>query len=65
MCESEYVGETLRVVGVRQKEHQDAVRLGNCVSSAIAEHVHGENFEAPHAIDWNIIKVLDRATKEE
>ena len=24
-CESEYVGETLRALGVRQKEHQDAV----------------------------------------
>ena len=63
-CESEYVGETLRAVGVRQKEHQDAVRLGNCACSAIAEHVHGENFEAPHDIDWNSIKVLERATSQ-
>ena len=51
-------------MGVRQKEHQDAVRLGNCTSSAIAEQVHGENVEAPHAIDWNSIKVLDRATSQ-
>ena len=61
-CESEYVGETLRAVNVRSKEHRDAIRLGQTEKSAIADHVH--NQVVPHEIDWNSLKVIDRATKK-
>lgn len=61
-CQGEYVGETLRAVGVRRKEHQDAVRQGDTLKSAIAEHVHG--CLQQHVIDWESMKVLDRATSQ-
>ena len=55
----EYVGETLRALNVRAKEHQDAVRLGKTDKSAIAQHVHDQ--EQPHKINWETLSVLDRA----
>ena len=47
-CKDEYVGETKRALGVR-KEHSDAIRLGLCSKSAIADHVH-DHF--PLEADW-------------
>ena len=58
-CKERYIGETLRAVEVRAKEHQDAIRLGNTQRSAIAEHVH--NQPDCHVIDWKAVKVIDRA----
>ena len=58
-CGQEYVGETLRAVKVRCKEHCDAIRLGQTAKSAIAEHVH-QHME-PHDMDWEKLKVIDRA----
>ena len=61
-CDGENVGKTLTAVGVQQKEHQDAVRLGDSVKSAIAEHVH-ESVQ-PYVIDWGSMKVLDKAASQ-
>ena len=58
-CSGEYVGETLRVLRVRKKEHCDAIRLEQSSESAIAEHVHEQSM--PHEIDWQSIKAVDRA----
>ena len=58
-CSGEYVGETLRALRVRKKEHRDAIRLGQSSKSAIAEHVHEQSM--PHEIDRQIMKTIDRA----
>ena len=60
-CGGEYVGEMLRQVGVWKKEHTDAVRMGQCSRSAIAEHAH--SYQQAHEIDWSSIQV-DRARKK-
>ena len=39
-CDTEYIGETKHAIRIREKEHRDAVRLGQCAKSAVAEHVH-------------------------
>ena len=61
-CDVEYVGETLRQVGARKKEHTDAVRLGHDKKSAIAEYVH--RFMPAHEIDWSSTTVIARARKK-
>ena len=58
-CDNEYVGEALRALQVRAKEHRDAIRLGNTEKSAIAQHVHQQ--EEPHEIDWSTMSVIDKA----
>ena len=58
-CHGEYVGETLRELRVRKKEHCDAVSLGQRSKSVIAEHVHEQSM--PHEIDWQGMKAIDRA----
>ena len=55
----EYVGETLRALRVRKKEHCDAIRLGQSSKPAIAEHVHEQSM--PHEIHWQGMKATDRA----
>ena len=57
-CSGEYIGETLRALRVRKKEHCDAIRLGQSSKSAIAEHVHEQSM--PHEIDWQGMKAIDR-----
>ena len=59
-CDNEYVGETQRALGVRKKEHCDAIRLGRVERSAVAEHVHAAL--EPHEIDWQSSKVIDKAS---
>ena len=61
-CDDEYVGETRRAVDVRRKEHSDAIRLGQCSKSAIAEHVHDQ--QSPHEMDWSSLRVIDRACQQ-
>ena len=39
-CDNEYAGETKRALGVRKKEHCDAIRLARVERSAVVEHVH-------------------------
>ena len=58
-CSGEYVGETLRALRVRKKEHCDAIRLGQSFKSAIAEHVHEQSM--PQEIDWQGMKAIDCA----
>ena len=59
-CEDEYVGETLRAIGVRAKEHRDAVSIGDHKKSALAEHVL--SYKKPHEINWRSLSVVDKAT---
>ena len=61
-CKDEYVGETKRALSVRKKEHSDAIRLGQCSKSAIAEHVH--DHPSPHEMDWSTLQVVDRARRQ-
>ena len=60
-CKDEYVGETKRALNVRKKEHSDAICLGQCSKSAIAEHVHDH---PSHEMDWSTLKVVDRARRQ-
>ena len=53
------MGETMRALEVRSKEHRDAVRLNHPEKSAIAEHVLERN--GSHDIDWTNVRVIDRA----
>ena len=41
------------------KEHRDAIRLGHCSKSAIAEHVHQQR--SSHEIDWSTMRAIDGA----
>ena len=62
MDKDEYVGETKRALSVRKKEHSDAIRLGQCSKSAIAEHVH--DHPSPQEMDWSTLQVVDRARRQ-
>ena len=59
-CQDEYVGETMRALEVRSKEHRDAIRLNHPEKSAIAEHVLERN--GSHDIDWTNVRMIYRAT---
>ena len=59
-CQDEYVGETMRALEVRSKEHRDAFRLNHPEKSAVAEHVLERN--GSYDIDWTNVRVIDRAT---
>ena len=61
-CDVEYIGETKRAIRIREKEHRDAVRLGQCPKSAVAEHVHAS--VVPHEVDWSSLQFLDRAGRK-
>ena len=61
-CDAEYIGETKRAIWIRDKEHRDAVPLGQCVKSAVAEHVHAS--VVPHEVYWSSQQVLDRAERK-
>ena len=56
------IGETKHAIRIREKEHRDAVRLGQCAKSAVAEHVHSS--VVPHEVDWSNLQVLDRAGRK-
>ena len=60
--DAEYIGETKRAIRIREKEHRDAVRLGQCAKLAVAEHVHSS--VVPHEVDWSSLQVLDRAGRK-
>ena len=60
-CDAEYVGETQRALGVRAKEHRDAIRLVYDSKSAIAEHVHTQDLL--HEMDWERLKIIDYACR--
>ena len=61
-CDAEYSGDTKLAIRIHEKEHRDAVRLGQCAKSAVAEHVHSS--VVPHEVDWSSLQVLDRAERK-
>ena len=56
-CGVEYIGETQRALGVRMKEHYDAIRLGRTEKSAIAEHMH--SIREGHENDRESLCIID------
>ena len=60
-CDEEYIGESMRSLDTRCKEHRDAIRLAQCAKSAVADHVLSEEHSQPHEIDWQSVRILGRA----
>ena len=56
-CGEIYIGETLRRLETRMKEHQDACQKGTLEKSALAEHA----WENHHPIEWEETTVIDQA----
>ena len=56
-CGQVYVGETIRRLETRMKEHQDACEKGALEKSAIAEHA----WERHHPIKWEDTAILAQA----
>ena len=56
-----YIGETVRRLDTRLKEHKDACICGQLDKSAIAEHAWSEH----HPILWESTKVIDRANRQD
>ena len=56
-CEEVYVGETLRTVDDRVKEHKRHTAKGEVLQSAVAEHAR----EKEHTIAWDSARIVDRA----
>jgi GIY-YIG catalytic domain len=56
-CTAIYIGETLRQLPIRIKEHQDACRLNHTKKSAIAKHYRKTN--CLHDIDWENAKLIE------
>ena len=54
-CGKVYIGETIRRLETRIKEHKDACRKGETNKSAIAEHVWG----LQHPIKWDEVAIID------
>ena len=61
-CGEAYIGETVRRLETRVKEHRDACHMGALEKSASAEHA----LKNHHSIKWEEVSVVDRArtTKE-
>ena len=57
-CPSIYIGETLRELHVRTKEHEDACRLHHVKKSAVAKHYW--KFLGKHEIDWKDANFIER-----
>ena len=58
-CGQVYIGETVRRLETRMKEHQDACRRGMVERSAIAEHA----WENQHPIKWEETEIVDQARR--
>ena len=56
-CGETYIGETLRRLETRMKEHRDACQKGTLEKSALAEHA----WENHHPIRWEETTVIDQA----
>ena len=56
-CGKAYVGETVRRLETRMKEHRDACQKGALEKSALAEHA----WESHHPIKWEETTVVDQA----
>ena len=59
-CGKTYIGETVRRLETRTKEHKDACRKGMTEKSALAEHA----WENHHPIRWEETSVVDRARRQ-
>ena len=59
--DADYAVETQRALGVRAREHRDAIRLGHDSKSAIAKHVH--NQDPPREMDWERLRIIDYACR--
>ena len=55
-CGARYIGETLRTVDERTKEHRRATQKGDVLSSAVAELARLND----HAIAWDSAVAVDR-----
>ena len=60
-CGSFYIGETVRRLGTRVKEHREACIHGDTKKSAISEHA----WTYQHPIMWTKAEVLDRACRHD
>ena len=60
-CSDDYIGKTERILAYRIKEHQSSKKdkKGNYESSVYAHHA-----ESKHVIDWDGIKIVDRADSD-
>ena len=58
-CGKAYIGETIRRLETRTKEHLDACRKGMTEKSALAEHA----WENHHPIRWEETSIVDRARR--
>ena len=58
-CGKVYIGETIRRLETRIKEHKDACRKGETNKSAIAEHVWG----LQHPIKWDEVAIIDKSDR--
>ena len=56
-CERVYIGETIRRLETRIKEHKEAHRKADTETSAVAEH----SWNTQHAIQWGETTILDQA----
>ena len=59
-CKQEYIGETLRAVWVRCKEHRSVICNANDKASAVAEHVLSSKNENPHEI-WRFFFTAEKS----
>ena len=60
-CGSYYIGETVRRLETRLREHKDACKRRETEKSAVAEHAWTEE----HPILWDQTKVIDRANRQD
>ena len=56
-CGKKYIGETVRRLETRMKEHRDACQKGALEKSALAEHA----WQNHHPIKWEEATVIDQA----
>ena len=54
-CDTTYIGETMRTLDARMKEHKQHTIRGETSKSAVAEHA----LLLDHTIDWQSANVLD------
>ena len=59
-CGKVYIGETIRRLETRMKEHRTACIKGEVERSAIAEHAWSQH----HPILWEETKVIDQARRQ-
>ena len=56
-CGEAYIGETMKRLEIRVKEHRHACQKGALEKSALAEHAWTNH----HPIKWEEVSIIDRA----